>query len=71
MARNKFDSREITVLRMKNGKEHIVISEDGKYYHCSAASFRKSNPDIESVMKRTTPEKITGNIEENPVNEVE
>ena len=38
-----------TLLRLKNGSVYEVLAEEGKYYVCDGARFRKGNPNIDSV----------------------
>lgn len=36
-------------LRMKDGAEYEIVSEDTKYFYCGFTQFRKSNPNIETI----------------------
>ena len=37
------------ILRLRSGEVFEVLAEEGKYYLCDGARFRRSNPNIESV----------------------
>ena len=37
------------VLRLRSGEVFEVLAEEGKYYLCDGARFRRGNPNIESV----------------------
>lgn len=37
------------ILRMKNGSEHAIISETGKYYICEGTQLRKMNAEIDCI----------------------
>ena len=45
-----------TLLRLKNGSVYEVLAEEGKYYVCDGARFRKGNPNIDSVTVIDAPE---------------
>lgn len=37
------------ILRLRSGEVFEVLAEEGKYYLCDGARFRRGNPNIESV----------------------
>lgn len=39
------------ILVMKDGTEHNIVSEDGRYYRTSDGDFRKVNKNIKEVKK--------------------
>lgn len=41
-----------TILVLRDGSEHEVVSESGKYYFCEGTQFRKMNPTIAAVETR-------------------
>lgn len=41
-----------TILALRDGSEHEVVSESGKYYFCEGTQFRKMNPNIAAVETR-------------------
>lgn len=39
------------ILRMDNGAEYEIVSEDGVYYYCGETQFRRGNRHIQEVME--------------------
>lgn len=55
MARKKI----IKTLVFKNGTEHELLNEEGKYYITKNAKFRKNNPTIVSINRNEISEEET------------
>lgn len=55
MARKKI----IKTLVFKNGTEHELLNEEGKYYITKNAKFRKNNPTIISINRNEISEEET------------